>query len=403
MSTAKLKDPEKINNIVADSDSLDLSQKNTTSAEISDNSDSHKSSLEKTLAEGLIDISKEENNPSSKMTIDENVVNKKTIDDECNIHASIVNKNTIDSESDIVEHTVNENTTENDIIENINFESSLKYVDIINYCGAISREGYFLITNLIEYKIKNGEKSNNVLLILTTTGGDPDYGYRIGRALNHHYNHVTIMISDICKSAGTLVAISAHKLIIGDLGELGPLDIQLSKADEMGEQASSLDIFKTINELQKATLDSFRHFVTDIRFGSRVSTKLSAEIASNLTKTLISPISAQIDPIKLGEQKRALQIAKEYATRLNDLSNNLRPGALERLINDYPCHSFVIDRKEAKELFYNVKNTSDEDEEVLYKFTRLYLSKINFEQICISSFPQVVTFEAIINDLHQQE
>ncbi|WP_305813520.1 hypothetical protein [Photobacterium leiognathi] len=81
------------------------------------------------------------------------------------------------------------------------------------------------------------------------------------------------MIVDSCKSAGTLVSIAANEMIIGDLGELGPLDIQLSKADEMGEQASSLNIFKTVNELQKATLDSFRHFVTDIRFGSRISTK----------------------------------------------------------------------------------------------------------------------------------
>ena len=392
MSTAELKDPKKINKIVADSASIDLPENNTTSTKISDNSDSHKSSLKKTPIKELVDISKEENNTS----------NKKTIEDEYGIDESIVNKDTIVNESDIAEKTTESNT-----IENLYFESSLKDVDIINYCGAISREGYFLLTNLIESKIQNKEKSNHVLLILTTTGGDPDYGYRIGRALNHHYQYVTIMISDICKSAGTLVAMSANKLIIGDLGELGPLDIQLSKTDEMGEQASSLDIFKTINELQKATLDSFRHFVTDIRFGSRVSTKLSAEIASNLTKTLISPISAQIDPIKLGEQKRALQIAKEYATRLNDLSNNLQPGALERLINDYPCHSFVIDRKEAKELFHNVKNTSDEDEdedeEVLYKFTRLYLSKINFEQICMSNHPQVVTFEAIIDELHQQE
>lgn len=308
-------------------------------------------------------------------------------------HNEVTIEDTTDEDTNIVNEINDEDNKEF-------FSSSLKDVDIISYYGGISRAGYFLLTQLIENKIAQNKKSDKILLVLTTPGGDPDYGYRIGRALNHHYNHVTIMISDICKSAGTLVAISAHKLIIGDLGELGPLDIQLSKADEMGEQASSLNIFKTITELQKATLDSFRHFVTDIRFGSRVSTKLSAEIASNLTKTLISPISAQIDPIKLGEQKRALQIAKEYATRLNDLSNNLRPSALERLINDYPCHSFVIDRKEAKELFNNVTNTTDEEEEIIYKFSRLYLYKIGEEQLCSYDYPHITTFEKIIEELH---
>lgn len=276
--------------------------------------------------------------------------------------------------------------------------------DIINYCGPISRSGYLKLTELIEYKIQESNKAPSLLLILTTNGGDPDAGYRIGRAINHYYKDVTIMIPDVCKSAGTLVAISASQLIVGDLGELGPLDIQHKKSDEMGEHSSSLNIFKTVNELQKATLESFRQYVTDIRYGTGISTKLAADIASNLTNTLISPMSAQIDPIKLGEQKRALQIATEYASRLNELSNNLKsPEALEQLIKGYPCHSFVIDRKEAKRLFENVRGTRDENEEILYRFARLYLSKINYEKLYYDNQSDVVDFAEILESLSHTE
>ncbi|MCW0504410.1 SDH family Clp fold serine proteinase [Aeromonas piscicola] len=251
--------------------------------------------------------------------------------------------------------------------------------DVISYYGLIDKFGYITLSEIIEGKILSDTKSKDVILILVTPGGDPDSGFRIGRALNHHYDKVTILIPDICKSAGTLIAVAANELIIGDLGELGPLDIQLRKTDEIGELTSTLDIFKSITELQNRTLDCFRHYVTDIKYGSGIGTKLASEIASNLTKALISPISAQIDPIKIGEHHRALQIAKQYAHRLNERAGNLQPNALKRLVEGYPCHSFVIDRCEARKIFKRVKGTITPEEETLYRLARHYLSK-KFEE-----------------------
>lgn len=247
--------------------------------------------------------------------------------------------------------------------------------DVISYYGVIDKVGYIKLSEIIEGKILSDTKSKDVILVLVTPGGDPDAGFRIGRALNHHYEKVTILIPDICKSAGTLIAVAANELIIGDLGELGPLDIQLRKTDEIGELASTLDIFKSITEIQNRTLDCFRLYVTDIKYGSGIGTKLASEIASNLTKSVISPISAQIDPIKIGEHHRALQIAKQYAYRLNERAGNLRSGALNRLVEGYPCHSFVIDRCEARKLFKRVKGTVTPEEEALYRLARHYLNK----------------------------
>ncbi|MGI2059094.1 SDH family Clp fold serine proteinase [Shewanella baltica] len=275
--------------------------------------------------------------------------------------------------------------------------SMLPEVDVINYLGPISHQGYLRLTEIIENKIQTDSKAAKLLLVLTTAGGEPDAAYRIGSAVNFYYDSVTIMIPDRCKSAGTLIAIAASELIVGDLGELGPLDIQLRKSDEMGEQSSTLNIFKTIEELQQTTIESFRHFVTDIRFGTGIGTKLAADIASNLVESLISPIAAQIDPMKLGEHNRALQIAKDYATRLNKLSDNLKSiKSLEQLISGYPCHSFVIDRKEAKLLFNRVRGTIDEEEELLYRFARLYMIKMHQSEVYLKSGADVQDFASII-------
>lgn len=238
--------------------------------------------------------------------------------------------------------------------------------DVFLYYGGISRGGYSALSDALEYRADKKEKA---CLILVTYGGNPDAGYRIARALNHHYKNVEILIPDACKSAGTLLCIGANKLIFGDRGELGPLDIQLSKPDEMFENMSGLDILQALNALEAQVLKSFRNYLVDIRGGCRLKTKIAADIAAKLTDGFIAPIAAKIDPVTLGEHQRAMQIAFDYGERLDNVSKSLQQNALGKLIGNYPSHGFVIDRKEAKELFNNVHSPDDETFE-LYLWAR---------------------------------
>lgn len=238
--------------------------------------------------------------------------------------------------------------------------------DVYFYWGPISKPGYHKLSACIE----NQENlCDTAYLILTTYGGDPDAGYRIARALGHHYEKIKILIPDICKSAGTLVCIGASELILGDRGELGPLDIQLSKPDEMFESVSGLDILQALSALQDQVLYSFRSYLFDIRTSSQITTKIAAEIATHLAESYIAPIAAKIDPMTLGEHQRAIQIGIDYGERLNLKSNSLKPEALAKLVSNYPSHSFVIDRKEARELFHSVKSP-EKEEMLLYQWAR---------------------------------
>lgn len=229
--------------------------------------------------------------------------------------------------------------------------------DCYFYIGAISMEGYRRICR----QISNNKKKDKVILCLVTYGGDPDAGFRIGRALQHHYDgDVTIYIPNICKSAGTLTVISAKKIIMHNHGELGPLDIQLRKDDELGVSNSGLDIFKTLETLEDRANLAFSKYLRSIRFGQGLSTKMSAEMATKLVDAIINPIAEQIDPMKIGEHQRANDIAYEYGKRLAQTSNSLKDDAsLEKLIRGYPTHGFVIDRKEAKTIFSCVEEADD--------------------------------------------
>lgn len=246
--------------------------------------------------------------------------------------------------------------------------------DVFLYYGSILRDGYNQLSSIFE---KKADKKHKVCIVLVTYGGDPDAGYRIARATKHHYDKFEILIPDICKSAGTLICIGADKLIFGDRGELGPLDIQLSKPDEMFESMSGLDIIQAINALENQLLDSFRTYLLDIRGGSRIKTRMAAEIATKLAEGFIGPIAARIDPVTLGEHQRAMQIAYDYGERLNNTVSSLLPDALIKLVSSYPSHGFVIDRKEARSLFRNV-SAPDEATIEIYEWVRGIIDNIPY-------------------------
>ena len=98
---------------------------------------------------------------------------------------------------------------------------------------------------------QNRRRRKNVALILVTEGGSPDCAYRIARTLQCLYTKVYFIVSGYCKSAGTLLALGAHELIFGHHGELGPLDIQMAKKDELIDSESGLTVMTALRRFMK--------------------------------------------------------------------------------------------------------------------------------------------------------
>ena len=195
-----------------------------------------------------------------------------------------------------------------------------------------------------------------MLLMLTTMGGDPDSAYRIARSLQTQYARFFLYVSGFCKSASTLVALGAHELIMSDHGELGPLDVQMFKKDEIWETQSGLTITYTLSALKQNALRTFEEFFlhTKGQFGGTVTLRTASQIATEMTSGLFTPIYRQIDPLYVGEATMAMLIAGRYGKRLLSEGRNIEASKLSRMIMEYPSHGYVIDRKEASELFCSV-------------------------------------------------
>lgn len=223
--------------------------------------------------------------------------------------------------------------------------------DVLFQCGPLNARAY----DRLRSSLADGKRSN-VLLVLVTRGGDAHDAFRIGRFLQREYEKVNVLLPGLCKSAGTLLAVAGHNLIMGDDGELGPIDIQQMRQDDLWERASGLIESSALESLGQVTWDLFEKIVTEIKDMSygRITFKTAAEAAAPIVTGVLSPISSQIDPLKVGETSRALQIAANYAIRLNRSSRNLHDMAVTRLSTGYPDHAFIIDREEAKTLFRNI-------------------------------------------------
>lgn len=224
--------------------------------------------------------------------------------------------------------------------------------DVLFYSGGISQADWVIFSKLCAGR----RKRDNVLLVLVTPGGDPDAAYKMGRALQDKYKVFGAFIPGWCKSAGTLLTIAASTLYIGDMGELGPLDIQLAKQDELDEMASGLLLDATMRTLEVTAFRMFLSFVSSIRRETRISTRTASELSATMVSGLVGQIYSHIDPMKIGESVRALNITKSYGTRLNSKSKTLiKTSYIDFLLSGYPDHGFVIDRDEAKIIFKDVR------------------------------------------------
>ena len=240
--------------------------------------------------------------------------------------------------------------------------------DLLVYSGTISRPNLDrFIPTLVEAKSRNRKR---ISLVLSTYGGDAHCAYRLARLIQELYESqgFRVVVLGPCKSAGTLVAVGAAELAMSPFGELGPLDVQLAKDDEIAVRTSGLDTLGALAMLQSEAFKALEHYMVAIvnRSGNTVSTKTAFDVSGALVAGLFRPIAAKIDPHRMSEVDRMMKIAKEYGERLGgaNLKDDARES-LERLINGYPTHEFIIDSKEAHDIFKTVLRPSEYENAVV--------------------------------------
>ena len=235
--------------------------------------------------------------------------------------------------------------------------------DIILYNGPLERP---MDRDFIEACLTR-KRRKNVILILVSGGGNLDAAYRIARCLQSNYDEFSLLVSGYCKSAGTLVAVGASELIISSHGELGPLDVQIRKKDELLNRQSGLVVEAALEKLRDESFEIFKRISLDLHAESDGAITLStaSDIGVKLASELVGRLYNQIDPLAIGEHARSNRIAIRYGVDLNYFGKNTPRPAVERLVSDYPSHGYVIDFEEAETLFHRVRRPTVEEQELI--------------------------------------
>ncbi|AMN42069.1 ClpP class periplasmic serine protease [Rhodoplanes sp. Z2-YC6860] len=242
--------------------------------------------------------------------------------------------------------------------------------DVYVYNGSIEQPRCLTCIEAIASHRSGRKKAR---LFLTTNGGNPDAAYKITRYFQEKYEHFTVIVAGKCKSAGTLIAVGAHELAFTPYGELGPLDIQLSKVDKFDALSSGLTIQDSLNTLEARAVEKFFEMVKEYiqANNGQLSFASATKAAGDFVAQLYAPVFARIDPEDVGARARSMRIGTDYGRRLSLKSQNLRADTLRLLSETYSSHSFVIDQQEAETLFLRVRVADAEEEAIVAALGRI--------------------------------
>jgi len=204
--------------------------------------------------------------------------------------------------------------------------------------------------------------------IVASPGGEVGAAYLVARELRRRFARLTVYVPLQAKSAATLLSLAADELVLGPLGELGPLDQQYDekqKAD-FPLSTSRLAPFKALEQLQRVAADTYDELVTRILEKSGMRPFEACSKAAELTSSLYGPLYAQVDPTRVAECARGLELGMAYALRLlrryrPDLEEKAGRKIVHALVHAYPSHGFILDLEELRDLGLPARAPEEEE------------------------------------------
>jgi hypothetical protein len=219
-----------------------------------------------------------------------------------------------------------------------------------------------LVTGAFRALRKMGlQRGQRVALLIDSRGGQARSAYEIATILRRHCGGFVALIPRMAKSAATLLALGADEIILGEYGELGPLDVQVIDP-EREERLSGLDEVHSLERLNAFAMTALDKAM--ILFANRTGMKAKTLLphVTRFVADLTGPLFGHIDVVHYTQMSRALKEGEEYARRLlrRRLGLDDANAIARQLVENYPEHGFIIDQDEAKTLGLRLKEPTDD-------------------------------------------
>lgn len=203
---------------------------------------------------------------------------------------------------------------------------------------------------------------DSLYLLLHSPGGGIESAYAIAKTLRKNFKQIITLVPQVAASGATLIALCSNKIIMGEIGRLSPIDIQIFSK---GERKSALALLRGFSKLDK-------------RFETT-----SQEDISYPYRHLIE----SIDLTTFEEWSGVLDGMEGYATEFLRMAG-YDPGKCAeiatKLVYGFSSHNEVIDFGKASELGLKVEWYEDCKEEwaiVRRWFSKYLLKEAGFHHV----------------------
>jgi len=109
------------------------------------------------------------------------------------------------------------------------------------------------VVTVFEELIHDADPKQDLHLLLDTPGGDGETAIRVVRSAQARCRELTIIVPNQAKSAGTILLMGAHHILMGPTSDLGPVDPQFSTPTGL---YSAKDLIAAVGYAEKALAEN---------------------------------------------------------------------------------------------------------------------------------------------------
>jgi hypothetical protein len=185
-----------------------------------------------------------------------------------------------------------------------------------------------LSVTAFEELVYNADPEQDLHLLLFSPGGDGETAIRLVRSAQARCRELTVIVPDQAKSAGTVLAMGAHRILMGPTSDLGPVDPQFQLP---GGLASAKDIIAAVENAEQRIQAAPETYPLYVALLSDISGLMVQQARSALERS-----SELVGEALASNPERSDKQTEEIKARLR-----------ERLIDLPQSHAAIFDAKAA--------------------------------------------------------
>lgn len=136
----------------------------------------------------------------------------------------------------------------------------------------------------LEELIWDASPQENLHFILDSPGGDGETALRLVRSVQARCDKLSVIVPDQAKSAGTLLVMGAHCILMGPTSDLGPVDPQFQVGDSRNLVAAK-DIIAAVDNAESAIAKNPDSYPLHAALLSDVSALMVQQARSAIART----------------------------------------------------------------------------------------------------------------------